>query len=239
MIAPGDSVLIDNGTTALAVAEELSGLGITAMALSLHAAAALARTPGNEVIVPGGPVGHDDLAFTGAGAAEAIRAMRFDIAILGACAADPETGLTVASWGDAQVKRAAIESSRRVLLVATPEKFTRTAAHRFGSFRDLDTIVTLPDILPPSPAKREKRESMSSRPPPSRPPQRPVERRVLLAASCTECSHSRAEHLAGAGSSGGTACSECASGLGHGYSARPVRHRPVPTDRLPTEDDGG
>lgn len=148
MIAPGDSVLIDNGTTALAVAEELSGLGITAMALSLHAAAALARTPGNEVIVPGGPVGHDDLAFTGAGAAEAIRAMRFDVAILGACAADPETGLTVASWGDAQVKRAAIESSRRVMLVATPDKFTRTAAHRFGSFRDLDTIVTLPDIPP-------------------------------------------------------------------------------------------
>nr|WP_279631114.1 DeoR/GlpR family DNA-binding transcription regulator [Rathayibacter sp. VKM Ac-2801] len=148
MIAPGDSVLIDNGTTALAVAEELAGLGITAFALSLHAAAALARTPGNEVIVPGGPVGHDDLAFTGAGAAEAVRAMRFDTAILGACAADPETGLTVASWGDAQVKRAAIESSRRVVLVSTPEKFTRTAAHRFGTFRDLDTIITLPDVPP-------------------------------------------------------------------------------------------
>ncbi|QHF21164.1 DeoR family transcriptional regulator [Rathayibacter sp. VKM Ac-2762] len=148
MIAPGDSVLIDNGTTALAVAEELAGLGITAFALSLYAAAALARTPGNEVIVPGGPVGHDDLAFTGAGAAEAIRAMRFDFAILGACAADPDTGLTVASWGDAQVKRAAIESSRRVVLVSTPEKFTRTAAHRFGTFRDLDTIVTLPDVPP-------------------------------------------------------------------------------------------
>jgi DeoR/GlpR family transcriptional regulator of sugar metabolism len=90
MISPGDSVLIDNGTTALAVAHELAGLGITALALSLHAAAALARTPGNEVIVPGGPVGHDDLAFTGAGAAEAIRAMRFDVAILGACADRPD-----------------------------------------------------------------------------------------------------------------------------------------------------
>lgn len=148
MIAPGDSVLIDNGTTALAVAKELAGLGITALALSLHAAAALARIPGNEVIVPGGPVGHDDLAFTGAGTAEAIRAMRFDVAILGACAADPETGLTVARWGDAQVKRAAMESSRRVVLVSTPDKLTRTAAHRFGTFRDLDTIVTLPGVPP-------------------------------------------------------------------------------------------
>jgi DeoR/GlpR family transcriptional regulator of sugar metabolism len=142
LIAPGDSVLIDNGTTALAVAEELAGLGITAMALSLHAAAALARTPGNEVIVPGGVVGHDDLAFTGPGAAEAVRAMAFDVAILGACAADPTTGLTVAGWGDALVKRAAIECARRVVLVATPDKFERTAAHRFGRLNDLDTIVT-------------------------------------------------------------------------------------------------
>lgn len=142
MITPGDSVLIDNGTTALAVAEELSGLGITVMALSLHAAAALARTPGNEVVVPGGVVSHDGLAFTGPGAAEAVRAMRFDIVVLGACAADPENGLTVAGWGDSQVKRAAIESTRSVVLVATPDKFSRTAAHRFGSFRDLDTIVT-------------------------------------------------------------------------------------------------
>ncbi|POH62278.1 MULTISPECIES: DeoR/GlpR family DNA-binding transcription regulator [Cryobacterium] len=146
LISPGDSVLIDNGTTALAVAEGLSGLGITVMALSLHAAAALARTPGNEVIVPGGVVGPDDLAFTGPGAAEAVRAMRFDFAILGACAADPETGLTVAGWGDAQVKRAAIECARRVVLVATPDKFERTAAHRFGSLKDLDTIVTTRDV---------------------------------------------------------------------------------------------
>jgi DeoR/GlpR family transcriptional regulator of sugar metabolism len=146
MIAPGDSVLIDNGTTALAVAEELAGRGITAMALSLHAAAALARTPGNEVIVPGGMVGHDDLAFTGPGAADAVRAMRFDFAVIGACAADPETGLTVAGFGDALVKRAAIASARRVVLVATPDKFARTAAHRFGAFQDLDTIVTTDEV---------------------------------------------------------------------------------------------
>jgi DeoR/GlpR family transcriptional regulator of sugar metabolism len=146
LISPGDCVLIDNGTTALAVAEELSGLGITAMALSLHAAAALVRTPGNEVIVPGGVVGHGDLAFAGPGAAEAVRAMRFDVAILGACAADPENGLTVAGWGDAQVKRAAIECARRVVLVATPDKFERTAAHRFGTLKDLDTIVTTGNV---------------------------------------------------------------------------------------------
>ncbi|WP_158437847.1 DeoR/GlpR family DNA-binding transcription regulator [Naasia lichenicola] len=145
LIKPGDAVVIDNGTTALAVARQITGIGITAMALSLHAAAAMAAQHGNQVIVPGGTVDHDDLAFTSAGAAEAVGAMHFDFAIIGACAADPDTGLTVAGWGDAQVKRAVLKASRRVILVATADKFTRTAAHRFGTIHDLDTIVTTED----------------------------------------------------------------------------------------------
>ncbi len=148
MINPGDSVLIDNGTTALAVAHELTGLGITALALSLHAAAALAAKPGNQVIVPGGPVNHDDLSFTAPGTADVIRRMRFDIAIIGSCAAHPDAGLTVADWGDAHVKRAALKSASRVCLATTADKFTQTAAHQFATYADLDTLVTTTDASP-------------------------------------------------------------------------------------------
>ncbi|MFB9378333.1 DeoR/GlpR family DNA-binding transcription regulator [Kineococcus gynurae] len=146
LIGPGDSVVIDNGTTACAVAAALVGRGVTAMALSLHAAAALAGRPGNQVIVPGGPVEPDDLTLQGPGAAEAVRSMTFDVAVVGACAADPGTGLTVATWADAHVKRAVLDSARRVVLVATPEKFMRTAAHRFGALADLDTVITTSEL---------------------------------------------------------------------------------------------
>jgi len=71
--------------------------------------------------------------------------MRFDVALIGACSADPAHGLTVASWPDAQIKRAALESSARRVLLATAAKFSRTSAHRFGSYEDLDTIITTPD----------------------------------------------------------------------------------------------
>ncbi|MFJ2618826.1 DeoR/GlpR family DNA-binding transcription regulator [Glutamicibacter sp. NPDC087344] len=147
-ITAGDCVVIDSGTTALAVAHELAGTGITAMALSLRAAAALNRTPGNEVIVPGGTIGYDDLSFTGASVADAVTAMRFDTAIIGACAADPENGLTVAQWNDAHMKRAILKASRRIILVATADKFTRTAAHRFGELSDVDMIITTADAPP-------------------------------------------------------------------------------------------
>lgn len=146
MVQPGDCILLDNGTTAIAVAHCLSGVGVTAMALSLHVAAALATRTGDEIIVPGGPIDQDDLSFTSAGAAEAVRDMRYDLAIISACAADPSTGLSVERWGDARVKQAALRSASRVVLLATVDKFTRTAAHVFANFADIDTIITTDDI---------------------------------------------------------------------------------------------
>ncbi|UYQ77476.1 DeoR/GlpR family DNA-binding transcription regulator [Glutamicibacter sp. JL.03c] len=145
-VRPGDSVIIDNGTTALAVARQLAGLGITAMALSLRAAEELHRKPGNQVLVPGGPLSFDELSFVGAGTAEAVASMRFDVAIIGACAANIDTGLTVSQWDDAYVKRAVLKSAQRSILVATADKFNRTAAHKFGDVTDLDTIITTGDL---------------------------------------------------------------------------------------------
>lgn len=145
---PGQAVLIDNGTTATAVARGLAGTGVTGLALSLHAAAALAARPGNEVVVPGGTVDADDLSFLNAEAVEAVRSMRFDIAFLGACSADPAHGLTVSQRADAVIKRAVWASSARTVLVATAEKFARTSAHRFGALADLDTIITTADASP-------------------------------------------------------------------------------------------
>ncbi|HJZ07012.1 MAG TPA: DeoR/GlpR family DNA-binding transcription regulator, partial [Trebonia sp.] len=55
LITDYDSVIIDNGTTCHAVARELAGRPLTALCLSLHAAATLGAVPGVRVIVPGGP----------------------------------------------------------------------------------------------------------------------------------------------------------------------------------------
>ncbi|MGO3885143.1 MAG: DeoR/GlpR family DNA-binding transcription regulator [Mycetocola sp.] len=144
----GDSLVIDNGTTAHAVAVAIADRGVTALPLSLHAAAVLAAHPGNTVTVPGGPVNHSDLSFSSAQAVDAVRGMRFDTAVLGTCAADPATGLTVADPDDAYLKRALIAVSHRVMLVATSDKFARTATHHIGDHSDVDVIITDSDLSP-------------------------------------------------------------------------------------------
>ncbi|SDU86553.1 DNA-binding transcriptional regulator of sugar metabolism, DeoR/GlpR family [Microlunatus sagamiharensis] len=134
LVADDESVIVDNGTTRYAVALRLAGRPLTTLALSLHAAAALAAVPGCEVVVPGGTVETDSLACTGTQVLETIRSMHVDVTVLGACLASPLTGLTSTSLKDARVKRAAIDAAtRRRVLVVSADKLTRTSSFRLGS----------------------------------------------------------------------------------------------------------
>ncbi|GAA1806785.1 DeoR/GlpR family DNA-binding transcription regulator [Nostocoides veronense] len=142
LIGDDESLIIDNGTTCQAVALALAGRPVTAIALSLHAAAALASIPGASVVVPGGAIENDTLAFSGAQALRAVRDVRVDVAILGACSAAIEEGLTSTNYDDAQVKAACLGAARRSVLVATADKLSRTSTFRFGSAADLTHLVT-------------------------------------------------------------------------------------------------
>lgn len=139
-----ESVIVDNGTTCLEVARCLAGRPITALALSLHAAAALASRPGAYVTVPGGAVETDSLAMTSSGL-EAVREVRVDVAVLGACSASAAHGLTSTTFEDAALKRAVIAAASRTVLVAGAEKLSRSSTFRFGGPEDLTHLVTTDD----------------------------------------------------------------------------------------------
>ena len=148
LVADGESLFLDNGTTCYAVARHLAGRPVTALALSLHSAAALATRPGARVVVPGGPVENDTLAFTSHAAVDAVRDTRADVAVIGTCSAQPGTGLTSTSYEDAQVKRACLAAAVRRVLVTTADKLTRTSTFRFGTPGDLTHLVTTSDAPP-------------------------------------------------------------------------------------------
>lgn len=144
LVADHESVIVDNGTTCLEVARLLAGRPLTVLALSLHAAAALASRPGVYVTVPGGPVETDSLAMTAAGI-ETVRDIRADVAVIGACSASSTHGLTSTTFEDAALKRAVLGASSRTILVAGAEKLRRSSTFRFGGPEDLTHLVTTKD----------------------------------------------------------------------------------------------
>ncbi len=142
LIADGEAVVIDSGTTCLEVARALEHRRLTVMPLSLHAANALAGAPDLKLLLPGGEPRPGELALTGPLTEASLGALRFDTAVIGCCGLTAAGGLTAHDLADAAVKRAAIASARRVIAVADGAKFCRTALAFVVPASALDAVVT-------------------------------------------------------------------------------------------------
>ncbi|SJN45060.1 Transcriptional regulator, DeoR family precursor [Luteococcus japonicus LSP_Lj1] len=142
------SIILDNGSTMDVVARALAGRRVTTLCMSLRAAVEMSAEPGPVVITPGGPVQFPSLRSGSAASLAALSDFRADLAVMGACSVNPSQGLTVTTHEDAQIKRAIIAASSRVVLAATGDKLTRTSTFRFGVIEDLDDLVTTSEAPP-------------------------------------------------------------------------------------------
>lgn len=142
LVADGETVVLDSGTTCLEVARVLQQRRLTVMPLSLHAANALTGAARLRLIIPGGEPRPGELALTGPLTESALAALRFDTAVLGCCGLSAADGLTAYDLAEAAVKRAAIASARRVIAVADAAKFSRTALAFVVPVTALHTVVT-------------------------------------------------------------------------------------------------
>ena len=142
LLADGESVVLDSGTTCVEVAHVLQSRRLTVMPLSLHAINALAGAPSLTLLVPGGTPRAGELALTGPLTLQSLQSLRFDTAVIGCCGLSAAQGLTAFDLDDAAVKRAAIASARRVIAVADASKLTRTALAFVAPASSLDAVVT-------------------------------------------------------------------------------------------------
>ncbi|WP_328472034.1 DeoR/GlpR family DNA-binding transcription regulator [Streptomyces sp. NBC_00448] len=142
LVADGETVVLDSGTTCLEVARVLQQRRLTVMPLSLHAANALTGAARLRLIIPGGEPRPGELALTGPLTESALAALRFDTAVLGCCGLSATDGLTAYDLAEAAVKRAAVASARRVIAVADAAKFSRTALAFVVPVTALHTVVT-------------------------------------------------------------------------------------------------
>lgn len=142
LIADGESVVVDSGTTCLEVARALHQRRLTVMPLSLHAANALTGAPQLKLLLPGGEPRVGELALTGPLTEASLAALRFDTAVIGCCGLTVADGLTAYDLADAAIKRAAIASARRVIAVTEAAKLSRTALAFVTPASALHAVVT-------------------------------------------------------------------------------------------------
>ncbi len=149
LIADGEAVGLDSGTTVAETARALAGR-LTVMPLSLHAAMELAGAASVRLILPGGEARPGELAMVGPLALASIASLRFDTVVLGCCGVSPEGQMMAHDLGDAAVKQALLASGRRTVLAADGSKFGRAALAVVCELAAVDVVVT--DDSAPAPA---------------------------------------------------------------------------------------
>lgn len=119
----GQVIVLDGGTTTLAVARALGDdLRATVVTTSPPIAVALADRPGLEVTVVGGTLRRGSLVTVGADAVESLRAVRADLVFLGVCGLHPQIGVTVPDIEERHVKAAMIDGAAEVYALADADK---------------------------------------------------------------------------------------------------------------------
>ncbi|MFB8028677.1 DeoR/GlpR family DNA-binding transcription regulator [Streptomyces sp. NPDC056465] len=143
LVADGETVLLDSGTTCVEVARLLRRRQVTVMPLSLQAVRLFSDPPGEAtLLVPGGSPRSAEGSLIGPLTLASLAALRFDTAVIGCCGLSASEGLTAYDLDEAAVKKAGIASSRRVILAADGGKLGRTAHAYVGPAAQLHTLVT-------------------------------------------------------------------------------------------------
>ncbi|MFF3494634.1 DeoR/GlpR family DNA-binding transcription regulator [Streptomyces sp. NPDC002795] len=142
LIKPGQTVIIDVGTTALEVARALPAdhTGVIATPSLLVAAEASTR-PGVEVLVSGGRLRAGDLACSNAQAVGFFADLRADVAFIGSGGIS-DFGLTDYHLDEVATRRAILANTTSSCVLGDSSKFGRTAAHRVCGLDGFDTLIT-------------------------------------------------------------------------------------------------
>lgn len=143
LIHSGQVVILDGGTTTLAVAKHLApDLAAKVITTSPPVAGALAAYPGVEVIIVGGELYRYAMVAVGADTVAALRGVRADVCVLGILALHPEIGISVIDQQEAAAKRAMIAGAACVVAPATAEKLGTVAPFVVAPPSALTHLVT-------------------------------------------------------------------------------------------------
>lgn len=148
LVEPGQSIMVDESTTGLAVARLLPRKGpLTVITNFLWIIKLLADEPGVDLIALGGAYYPAYDAFLGFRTTEAIRSLRADTLFMSTTAVTNgfcyhQSQETVA------VKRALMDSVDRRVLLIDHTKFSQTGLHQLAPLTAFDLVIVDPGISP-------------------------------------------------------------------------------------------
>ncbi len=148
LVADGQTVLLDIGTTALQVARLLRGRQLTVITTSLAVFDELRDDDDVELVLLGGMYRRQYRSLVGFLAEDALRQVHADVLVLGTSGVTADGHVVDTTIVEVPIKRAMIAASDRVVLAADGSKFPGSGVARVCDGRSLDVLVTDPSADP-------------------------------------------------------------------------------------------
>ncbi|MDM4764205.1 DeoR/GlpR family DNA-binding transcription regulator [Galbitalea sp. SE-J8] len=158
LLKPGETVVLDSGSTVASVARAIRGrgLGLTVLTPSITVATTLADEPDTRVILAGGVVRPGELSLIGTDTEQTFARYNCDVFVVGVAGVDAERGLTEYHPQEASVKRAALAASSRLIVGVDAAKLGRVHLVTVAPLDVVSALVT--DGHPDHPAVVAARE---------------------------------------------------------------------------------
>ncbi|MHB1653081.1 MAG: DeoR/GlpR family DNA-binding transcription regulator [Desulfitobacteriaceae bacterium] len=141
LIEDGDSIILDAGTTTLAVAQAINKSCVV-ITNSLPIAGILGERPEVTVLVTGGELRGTTYALVGPLTRASFAGFNANRLFLGATGIDLERGLSTTSMLESEVKQAMLAVAKQVILVADSKKIGRVYYHTFALWDKVHVLIT-------------------------------------------------------------------------------------------------
>lgn len=141
-VQPGQTVMVDSGTTTLEVARSLpNDADITVATISLCVAQELYRAPFH-VVLFGGFIREGFPSTYGPLTEAMLKGFHVDILFVGCDGADSQSGFYMSDLRTINLEQQMISIAGRVVVVTESMKFGRKAFVRYATLDQIDTLVT-------------------------------------------------------------------------------------------------
>ncbi|NOD62828.1 MULTISPECIES: DeoR/GlpR family DNA-binding transcription regulator [unclassified Ruegeria] len=141
-IGSAATLLIDGGTTTLAIVEHLPQEEVRLVITPSPWIAIACQQKNVPVYVLGGSLRPQGGIATGDTAIERVGDVAADVAILGACGLEAEFGLSSDDAEEAMMKKAMHRAASRTIVVTSHAKIGLRACHRTVALSEIDAVVT-------------------------------------------------------------------------------------------------
>lgn len=142
LVPPNGAVILDTGSTNVAIAKELSLMkDLTIFTNSLIIGQLLASSD-NEVYIMGGRVRSSSRAAVGGWTDQALDSIYADVAFLGSDGFNGLSGPSALSYSEADFKKRVMNAATKVYTVADNSKFNSTGLFSYGNWNDVTGLIT-------------------------------------------------------------------------------------------------